>query len=61
MKKNRWERMEESHVERYYEPDDLCALLEKCGLDRIERHPELSFGALDGSEDRIFIIARKRK
>lgn len=59
--KNRWERMEESHRERYYEPDALCALLEECGFDRIERHPELSFGQLDGSEDRIFIIARKRK
>ena len=59
--KNRWERMEESHLERYYAPEELCALLEESGFDRIELHPELSFGELDGSEDRIFIIARKRK
>lgn len=57
---NRWERMEESHLERYYAPEDLTALLEESGFDRIELHPALSFGTLDGSEDRIFIIARKR-
>ena len=59
--KNRWERMEESHLERYYPPSELCMLLEVCGFDRIEQHPELSFGQVNGSEDRIFIIARKRK
>lgn len=58
--KNRWERMQETHVERYYAPDALTALLEESGFDRITLHPELSFGALTGDEDRIFIIARKR-
>ena len=58
--RNRWERLEESHVERYYDPDELCVMLENCGFDRIERHPELSFEPCTGDEDRIFIIARKR-
>lgn len=58
--RNRWERLEESHVERYYDPDQLCAMLDDCGFDRVELHPELSFEPCTGDEDRIFIIARKR-
>lgn len=56
----RWERMQESHLERYYPAQELTALLEDCGFDRIEVHPELSFDPCSGDEDRIFIIARKR-
>lgn len=58
---NQWDRMQESHLERYYAPEDLCSLLDECGFDRIELHPECSFDALRGLEDRIFIIARKRE
>lgn len=57
----RWERMQERHVERYYQPDALCKMLDSCGFDRIEVHPELSFRPLDGTEDRVFILSRKRK
>ena len=54
-----WYRSSESHLERYYAPQTLVQLLTDCGFDRIELHPELSFGDCDGTEDRIFLIARK--
>ena len=35
-------------------------MLTDAGFDRIELHPALSFDPLQGDEDRIFIIARKK-
>lgn len=58
--KNNWKRMQESHLERYYATDFLTTLLEDCGFDRISVRSELSFDAPNGTEERIFFIARKR-
>lgn len=55
-----WQRNQETHRERYYSPEELTALLEELGFIQVKRYPELSFGALSGDEDRIFISARKR-
>ena len=56
-----WIRNQESHKERFYDPDDLIHLLQKLGFVEIKTYPELSFGPITGQEDRIFISARKRK
>lgn len=56
-----WYRSSERHLERYYAPETLTQLLADCGFDRVEIHPELSFGTCTGEEDRIFLIARKGK
>lgn len=59
-RKRLWERVEETHVERYYSPDALLSLLTELGFEQLHLYPELSFGTLTDSEDRVFITARKR-
>ncbi len=56
-----WFRNQESHKERFYDPETLVQLLHNLGFVEIQVYPELSFGSLTGQEDRIFISARKRK
>lgn len=55
-----WKRSQESHEERFYAPEMLQKLLKELGFIHIKFYPELSFGKLDGQDDRIFISARKR-
>ena len=56
-----WDRVSESHEERFYAPEELTELLQELGFEAISVYPELDFGPLTGREDRIFITARKRK
>ena len=54
-----WNRYQEHHVERIYEPDTLRGMLEQAGFVEIELRGELSDNAPCADEERIFFIARK--
>lgn len=53
-----WNRYQEHHAERIYEPEALKALLEQTGFVDIELRGELSDDAPKNAEERIFFIAR---
>ena len=54
-----WNRYQEHHVERIYEPDELCAMLAQAGFAHVELRGELSDEPPRADEERIFFIARK--
>ncbi|MCD8355442.1 MAG: class I SAM-dependent methyltransferase [Clostridia bacterium] len=54
-----WNRYQEHHVERIYEPGTLMDMLEEAGFIEIEQRGELSDEAPAEKEERIFFIARK--
>lgn len=54
-----WDRYQEHHIERIYEPEDLTSMLKKAGFAEIEQRGELSDDVPDEQEERIFFIARK--
>ena len=54
-----WNRYQEHHVERIYEPDMLRGMLEQAGFAEIELRGELSDDASRADEERIFFSARK--
>lgn len=55
-----WDRFDELHEERYYAPEKLVEMLSELGFEHVHIYPELAFGELTGTEDRVFITARKR-
>lgn len=54
-----WNRYQEHHVERIYEPETLLDMLKQAGFTEIEQRGELSDEAPTEKEERIFFIARK--
>lgn len=54
-----WNRYQENHLERIYEPEVLLSMLEETGFIDIEQRGELSDEAPREEEERIFFIARK--
>ena len=54
-----WNRYQENHLERIYEPDMLMDMLKQAGFIEIEQRGELSDEAPCEDEERIFFIARK--
>lgn len=54
-----WNRCQEHHVERIYEPEELQEMLEKAGFIEIEQRGELSDSKPNPEEERIFFLARK--
>lgn len=54
-----WNRYQEHHAERIYEPEQLCDMLRQAGFTDIELRGELSDDAPCADEERIFFIARR--
>lgn len=54
-----WNRYQEHHVERIYEPKLLLDMLREAGFTEVEQRGELSDEAPAEQEERIFFIARK--
>ena len=56
-----WQRVQETHEERIYEPAQLIAMLEQAGFTEIKTYGDQSFAPVQGGEDRIYFTARKRE
>ena len=54
-----WERGEELHRERAYEPEELTAFLREAGFRDIRQYGNLKLRPPREGEDRIFFVARK--
>ena len=54
-----WERGEELHRERAYEPEELTAFLREAGFRDIRQYENLKLRPPREGEDRIFFVARK--
>lgn len=55
-----WTRAQETHEERIYTPDVICAMLEKAGFTETKIYGGLDFSPIQGGEDRIYFTTRKR-
>ena len=55
-----WQRAQETHEERVYEPQQLVRMLEEAGFTEIKTYGDQSFAPVKGGEDRIYFTARKR-
>ena len=56
---NMWERGEELHQERSYEPEELVEYLREAGFQDIRQYGNRKMRPPKPGEDRIFITARK--
>ncbi len=56
-----WIREEEIHQQRIYQPETLVSLLESCGFHHITQYGNLSQHPPHPEEERIFILAEKKK
>ena len=54
-----WERGEELHRERAYEPEELADWLRQAGFQDVRLYGNLKMRAPKEGEDRIFLVARK--
>ena len=54
-----WNRYQENHLERIYEPEQLTAMLKEAGFTDIEVCGELTEQAPREGEERVFFLARK--
>ncbi|MBS7219658.1 MAG: class I SAM-dependent methyltransferase, partial [Oscillospiraceae bacterium] len=54
-----WERGEELHRERAYEPEELISFLREAGFQDIRQYGNLKLRAPREGEERIFFVARK--
>ena len=58
---NRYRRQSEDHLERAYEPEELREVLRSCGMELLRVYGNLRFRAPKPDEDRIFLVARKKR